>query len=107
MDDRTYRSDSQPPGRTWNLRQRTRRTLLRQHKGVRKQMRFKRFNPIAIIRRPTALMCALLLLTVAVYCLAPSASASDPGTGDWPMWGGSPDRNMVSNQKNMPTSWDV
>jgi outer membrane protein assembly factor BamB len=23
------------------------------------------------------------------------------------MWGGSPDRNMVSNQKGMPTSWDV
>jgi outer membrane protein assembly factor BamB len=34
-------------------------------------------------------------------------SASDPGGGDWPMWGGTPDRNMVSNQKGMPTSWDV
>src|SRR6202171_5230660 len=34
-------------------------------------------------------------------------SASDPGNGDWPMWGGTPDRNMVSNQKGMPTSWDV
>jgi outer membrane protein assembly factor BamB len=34
-------------------------------------------------------------------------SASDPGTGDWPMWGGTPDRNMVSNQKGMPISWDV
>src|ERR1041385_9531200 len=107
MDDRTYRSDSEPPGRTWSFWQRSRGTLLRQHKGVRKQMRFKRFNANAIIRRPTALMCALLLLTAAVYCLAPPASASDPGTGDWPMWGGTPDRNMVSNQKNMPTSWDV
>src|SRR6266496_5644612 len=35
------------------------------------------------------------------------ASASDPGSGDWPMWGGTPDRNMVSNQKGMPTSWDI
>src|SRR5213079_1154513 len=35
------------------------------------------------------------------------ASASDPGGGDWPMWGGTADRNMVSNQKGMPTSWDV
>jgi outer membrane protein assembly factor BamB len=35
------------------------------------------------------------------------ASASDPGSGDWPMWGGTPDRNMVSNQKGMPISWDV
>ena len=35
------------------------------------------------------------------------AAASDPGSGDWPMWGGSPDRNMVSNAKNMPIKWDV
>ena len=70
-------------------------------------MRFKSFNSNAIINRPAALMCALLLLTAAVYCLAPSASASDPGTGDWPMWGGTPDRNMVSNMKGLPTSWDV
>ena len=33
--------------------------------------------------------------------------ASDPGTGDWPMWGGTPDRNMVSNMKGLPLSWDV
>jgi outer membrane protein assembly factor BamB len=43
-------------------------------------------------------------------CLLPSGfpvSASDPGTGDWPMWGGTPDRNMVSNMKRLPTTWDV
>jgi len=34
-------------------------------------------------------------------------SASDPATGDWPMWGGTPDRNMVSNMKGLPTEWDV
>ncbi|MBI4264579.1 MAG: PQQ-binding-like beta-propeller repeat protein [Acidobacteria bacterium] len=33
--------------------------------------------------------------------------ASDPGTGDWPMWGGTPDRNMVSNMKGLPADWDV
>jgi len=33
--------------------------------------------------------------------------ASDPGTGDWPMWGGTPDRNMVSNMKGLPTDWDI
>jgi outer membrane protein assembly factor BamB len=32
--------------------------------------------------------------------------ASDPGIGDWPMWGGTPDRNMVSSQ-HVLTSWDV
>src|SRR6187401_3776119 len=36
-----------------------------------------------------------------------SLTASDPGTGDWPMWGGTPDRNMVSNAKGLPTDWDV
>src|SRR6266550_7975639 len=39
--------------------------------------------------------------------LLPPVSASDPGSGDWPMWGGTPDRNMVSNMKGLPTSWDV
>lgn len=47
------------------------------------------------------------ILCVGVYCLAPATSASDPGSGDWPMWGGTPDRNMVSNMKGLPTSWDV
>src|SRR5204863_986056 len=32
---------------------------------------------------------------------------SDPGTGDWPMWGGTPDRNMVSSAKGLPTEWDI
>lgn len=36
-----------------------------------------------------------------------SVLASDPGGGDWPMWGGTPDRNMVSNMKGLPTTWDV
>jgi len=33
--------------------------------------------------------------------------ASDPGSGDWPMWGGTPDRNMVSAMKGLPTTWDI
>ncbi len=35
------------------------------------------------------------------------ATATGPDGGDWPMWGGSPDRNMVSKMKGMPTDWDV
>jgi len=27
--------------------------------------------------------------------------------GDWSMWGGRPDRNMVSTEKNIPRTWDV
>jgi outer membrane protein assembly factor BamB len=34
-------------------------------------------------------------------------SASDPGTSDWPQWGGTPDRNMVSSMTGLPTSWDI
>jgi outer membrane protein assembly factor BamB len=49
-------------------------------------------------------VCGLLLTA---YCSLLTVSASDPGTGDWPMWGGTPDRNMVSNQKGLPASWDV
>jgi outer membrane protein assembly factor BamB len=50
-----------------------------------------------------------LVLLFAFYLLtfAFAVEASDPGTGDWPMWGGTPDRNMVSNMKGLPTSWDV
>ena len=33
--------------------------------------------------------------------------ASDPGTADWPMWGGTPDRNMLSTMAGIPTSWDI
>ena len=46
----------------------------------------------------------LLLACCLVFLAAP---ASDPGTGDWPMWGGTPDRNMVSNMKGLPIEWDV
>jgi outer membrane protein assembly factor BamB len=43
----------------------------------------------------------------AASLLAAAASASDPGTGDWPMWGGAPDRNMVSDAKGLPADWDL
>src|SRR6476659_8764196 len=71
-------------------------------------MRFKKLKSNAIINRPVVLLSTLILVVAATaYCLAPSASASDPGSGDWPMWGGTADRNMVSNMKGLPTSWDV
>src|SRR3982751_7026655 len=35
------------------------------------------------------------------------STVSDPNSGDWPMWGGTPDRNMVSSMKGLPTEWDV
>src|SRR5258705_6968058 len=53
------------------------------------------------LNRSLILVFALLAtgLLPTAYCLLPTASASDPGGGDWPMWGGTPDRNMISNMK--------
>ena len=43
---------------------------------------------------------ALALLTLSLLAAASAKptrlDASDPGSGDWPMWGGTADRNMVS-----------
>ncbi len=47
----------------------------------------------------------VLLVLLALFSLP--VAASDPGTGDWPMWGGTPDRNMVSSMKGAPGDWDV
>ena len=48
-----------------------------------------------------------LFLVVAIALSTFVVQAADPGTGSWPMWGGTPDRNLVSNMKNAPTEWDV
>jgi outer membrane protein assembly factor BamB len=56
---------------------------------------------------PMSRLIALSGFFVTIAAVAPSAS---PGAtaGDWPMWGGSPDRNMVSTtMTGLPTTWDV
>src|SRR3989449_4922349 len=58
--------------------------------------------PAAVVR----LLLGLLLVLIAPVG-SPHLSPSDPDTGDWPMWGGTPDRNMVSNMKGLPLEWDV
>jgi len=50
---------------------------------------------------------ALVVLAAALARPPVPLAASDPGTSDWPMWGGTPDRNMVSSMKGLPLSWDV
>ena len=52
-------------------------------------------------------MKTFLIALTLVLSTAPYRAASDPGTGDWPMWGGTPDRNMVSNMKGLPLDWDI
>ena len=48
-------------------------------------------------------MRTVLLCLVVSGCLL---LASDPAA-DWPMWGGTPDRNMVSAMRGIPTAWDI
>ncbi len=60
-----------------------------------------------IVVRRLVVFLAMAFALPSAFCLLPAALASDPGTGDWPMWGGTPDRNMISNMKGLPTTWDV
>ena len=46
-----------------------------------------------------------LLWTIGFMVCALSTQAQE--SGDWPMWGGTPDRNMVSSMTGLPETWDV
>ena len=64
---------------------------------------------IAPRRLPFARLAAA---TAALLLIAPALGptplvAGDTGGKEWPMWGGTPDRNMVSSIKGLPTEWDV
>jgi outer membrane protein assembly factor BamB len=57
-----------------------------------------------------ALLTAALLgapLLAADNGAAPAAGANAAGNFDWPIWGRTPQRNMVTPEKNPPTEWDV
>jgi outer membrane protein assembly factor BamB len=62
-------------------------------------------------RQPIALLALLALGTAAgVSAQNPAATAAkfpEPAPNEWPMWGGTPDRNMVSSMKGLPTSFDM
>jgi outer membrane protein assembly factor BamB len=47
------------------------------------------------------IMMRTLLLVLALVASPIALSA------DWPMWGGAPERNMVSPMKGLPTEWDL
>src|SRR5687767_1669885 len=52
-------------------------------------------------------LVSFAMMAAALAAGSTRIAASDPGTGDWPMWGGTPDRNMVSSMKGLPAEWDV
>jgi outer membrane protein assembly factor BamB len=49
---------------------------------------------------------SLAVLVIAVLVQVASSGAGK-GVTEWSMWGGSPDRNMVSDATGLPTEWDV
>ncbi len=49
--------------------------------------------------------CALVIVCVLTVTTVPSGAGK--GVTEWHMWGGSPDRNMVSDATGLPTTWDV
>ncbi len=57
--------------------------------------------------KKSLLVLAAIAISVCGFWSLDRVRASDPATSDWPMWGGTPDRNMVSNIKGLPISWDV
>ncbi len=54
----------------------------------------------------TFLWTLLLLSTIGLYTWHTRASG-EPRVGDWPMWGGTPSRNMVSDETGLPHEWDI
>ena len=47
------------------------------------------------------------LSIVVLISVSQSSAPAGKGVKEWPMWGGSPDRNMVSEATGLPSTWDV
>ena len=101
VDDRARRSHRKPQGQPRSVRgcavtsRRRFRALLRQHQGV-SEPEARRGFPMK--HTVTTVAGALVLGSLSL------AARSDPSGADWPMWGGTPDRNMVSSMKGLPTT---
>ncbi|HEX9726348.1 MAG TPA: PQQ-binding-like beta-propeller repeat protein, partial [Vicinamibacteria bacterium] len=48
-----------------------------------------------------------LFAALAIALILNSPSRAADADGDWPMWGGTPARNMVSAMTGLPDTWDV
>ncbi|HUF48415.1 MAG TPA: PQQ-binding-like beta-propeller repeat protein [Vicinamibacterales bacterium] len=49
----------------------------------------------------------MAVVAVLLAALQTGATGAGKGVTEWAMWGGSPDRNMVSDATGLPTDWDV
>ena len=52
-------------------------------------------------------MTKTFIAVLALVAAQAASSVPTKGVTDWHMWGGSPDRNMVSDATGLPLSWDV
>ena len=52
-------------------------------------------------------MKKLALVVLSAIALSTAPTGAGKGVTQWNMWGGSPDRNMVSDATGLPSSWDV
>ena len=68
-------------------------------------MRFTSSPSPSVTRYAVSLLASGLLVGLVVQ--PTRVAAGVPGSDDWPMWGGTPDRNMVSATKGLPTEWDI
>jgi len=60
------------------------------------------------MKKRVGILFSAALATVCVLSVSASQQANGTkGVTSWPMWGGSPDRNMVSDATGLPTTWDV
>ena len=58
-------------------------------------------------RRRSVLPAVLALVAVAGGVVVADQRARSAKQGDWLLWGGSPDRNMVSDETGIPAKWDL
>ena len=61
------------------------------------------------MKLPRLLLLGSLLLPSLLIALVGMASRrpTSDAARDWPMWGGTPDRNMISSSTGLPETWDV
>ena len=52
-------------------------------------------------------MKKLALVVLSAIALSTAPTGAGKGVTQWNMWGGSPDRNMVSDATGLPSTWDV
>jgi len=59
------------------------------------------------LRELTLTFGPALAAMLGLWFSAGAFAADPPKKGDWTMWGGSPDRNMISDEKGFPAKWDI